>query len=313
MEEKRNEDLFEIATKRKQQTEEKTNDFFRKNKNYIILSLLILVLGIGSFLTIAFIYGFTKEFFINLIIMLITNSVALSFFIPQGKESETKFNNSFKQNAGEWSALSYNVQTDLSREFMDFCKDYTEEKRQDKIHTYIRNAGIDVKEYEDNIKKLCSTELKAYLKQKDKYGNDLFTNNQKRLIKKSKGKIRVKTVDPTIVLLGSSANDKYEVGQAKIITADKKLFANRLLKVIVFSFLLATISISALENVDILVAVGLFALRLCSIVVSATAGFYAGVSSIQERNDFIKKNILFLKLFIKEQEKKRIKVEEIVK
>ena len=31
--------------------------------------------------------------------MLITNSVALSFFIPQGKESETKFNNSFKQNA----------------------------------------------------------------------------------------------------------------------------------------------------------------------------------------------------------------------
>ena len=47
------------------------------------------------------------------------------------------------------------------------------------------------------LKKLCSTELKAYLKQKDKYGNDLFTRNQKRLIKKSKGKIRVKTVDPT--------------------------------------------------------------------------------------------------------------------
>ena len=114
-----------------------------------------------------------------------------------------------------------------------------------------------------------------------------------------------------IVLLGSSANDKYEVGQAKIITADKKLFANRLLKVIVFSFLLATISISALDNVDILVAIGLFVLRLSSIVVSATTGFYAGVSSIQERNDFIKKNILFLKLFIKEQEKKRTKLEAI--
>ena len=40
-------------------------------------------------------------------------------------------------------------------------------------------------------------------------------------------------------------------------------------------------------------------------------GFYAGVSSIQERNDFIKKNILFLKLFIKEQEKKRTKLEAI--
>ena len=74
---------------------------------------------------------------------------------------------------------------------------------------------------------------------------------------------------------------------------------NRILKIIVYTLLLSLVGIVPTETVDLWTALGVYLLRITNILTSAVIGMYAGIKSVRARNNRIKLNIFFLKLFNK--------------
>lgn len=281
--------------------DERAKMFVERFLNYILLSFIIVALGFASFFTFNIDGEITRLVIVNIIILTLANIASLSLFIPQGKGYESKYNSSFKQNANEWSNLSYLIQTDYSRKFIKFCKETTEEKRIDKLENILKSALMTLKEFEKEIAPLSDEKFKLFLEKKDQYGRNEFTKKQKKLLKKARGKIKVVPIDPTIILLGATTNSKFDVGKVEKLSADQKIFAKKVFNTIVYSIIIAMVGIMPTPN-DLWLSIALFVLRVTTIFSSAVAGFYAGIKAIKERNELIKRNIFFLKLFIKETE-----------
>ena len=69
--------------------------------------------------------------------------------------------------------------------------------------------------------------------------------------------------------------------------------------------IIACISIGTLTG-DLWTALGTLIIRATTVYGAAIAGFYAGISTIRERNEEIKENNWFLTMFIKDQNNKEL-------
>ncbi|HHX66672.1 MAG TPA: hypothetical protein GX708_01265 [Gallicola sp.] len=302
-----NSDIVNNLARARFKGEKVVGSFIRKSKSYIMLFLLTLVLVAISFLAIDFTNGITVELLINMLVVVIAAITAFLLFVPDGRESEKAYNKSYQNNSKTWSALSYAVQTEASKDFNQYCKDYTESKREDIREALVKSVvGIDYEtDFKEKIQKMSNNEFKEYINRREENGDPVFTRNQKRLLKKARSKIKVAITDPTIILLGAKSNRSQKVGTATVFTADKRILTAKLIKIIGVSLIIACISIGTLTG-DLWTALGTLIIRATTVYGAAIAGFYAGISTIRERNEEIKENNWFLTMFIKDQNNKEL-------
>ena len=294
-------DVFTKGADKTIEVGDRLSEFTETFLTNLLLIFIIVALGFISFYTLIPKNTLDKTTILNTIVLILANTAGFTLFNPKGKKTEQKRNKSYQENAKTWSSLSSKVQNEKPREFRDFCKEQTEEKRRNIIDNYVRNALIEKDYFNEKIKPLNNDEFKTLIKSKNEYGRLIYSKKQIKYLKKARNieKIKVKNIDPNIILLGVNSNSNYEVGQKETITVDQKIFINRILKIIVYTLLLSLVGIVPTETVNLWTALGVYLIRITNILTSAVIGMYAGIKSVRARNNRIKLNIFFLKLFNK--------------
>jgi len=307
MEENRNinESAFSKSAKLVDNVIDKKNDVYEKAMDYILFSLLIMVLGVITFFMFYIENGITTQFIIKTTILAMVSSAAFILFNPQGKTYEKNRNKAYRVNSQSWGSLSLKVQDSHPKQFNSFCESETMLKREKKIKDYVRRAVVDYKLFEEEMKDLDKPDFLKYIKRKNEDGKDIFTKTQKKYLKRAKGlawyslfkdPLKIKDIEPTVILLGNETSKNYEVGEREKISVDKKIFLQRLFTTFAFSFLLALVGIVPTESVG-LAMIAEYILRIAITFSSAVIGLYAGIYTIKVRNDRIKLNIHFIKTF----------------
>lgn len=296
------EDVFTKGADKTIQVGDKISEFTETFLTNLLLIFIIVALGFISFFTLIPKNTIDKTTVLNTIVLILANTAGFTLFNPKGKKTEQKRNKSYRENAKMWSYLSSEVQNKKPREFRDFCKEQTEEKRKTIIDDYIRNALIEKEYFNEKIKPLDNDEFKRLIKTENEYGRLIYSKKQIKYLKKARNieKIKVKNIDPNIILLGVNSNSNYEVGQKETITVDQKIFMRRILSTIMYTFLLSLIVIVPTETIDLWTSLGVYLIRITNILTSAVIGIQAGIKSVRARNNRIKLNIFFLKLFDKQ-------------
>lgn len=296
------EDVFAKGADKTIQVGDKISEFTETFLTNLLLIFIIVALGFISFFTLIPKNTINKTTVLNTIVLILANTAGFTLFNPKGKKTEQKRNKSYRENAKMWSYLSSEVQNKRPGEFRDFCKEQTEEKRKTIIDDYIRNALIEKEYFNEKIKPLDNDEFKRLIKTENEYGRLIYSKKQIKYLKKARNieKIKVKNIDPNIILLGVNSNSNYEVGQKETITVDQKIFMNRILSTITYTFILSLIGIVPTETVDLWTSLGVYLIRITNILTSSVIGMRAGIKSVRARNNRIKLNIFFLKLFDKQ-------------
>lgn len=289
-------DFFEKTIENLEEAKSGVTNFIERYINWLMLFLIFGVLGFLTFFSLGLQNFYTDEFIANVVVLIVFSNIAMYMFALQSKKRERKANQSYKSNVETWSSLTSIIQNGNGEEFLEFCKEKTEAKRIEKRNSYIVKIPMTVEKFEKEVLELDDKEFKEYLKQKDKYGNNFFTNKQKKLLKKSKGKIKVKTINPPIVLLGTKNKGSFDVGEKEMFSIENKIQASKTIQTIIMSIISASLILLPTNTVG-WAMIGLYLFRIVFIFASAILGHYSGILAIEERNDLIKRNIFFLKIF----------------
>lgn len=289
------------AVDRRIEVTEKATSFLEQFLTYFLLLLMIVGLGFVTFFNIVKKGGLTQDMLLSISILVLANVGGFVLFNPKGKELEAERNMSYKANSKLWSSYSTSVQDNKSKEFRDYCKLRTDEKRYDKVKSYHTKAGFNEEEFEKDIKPLSEVEFQKLMNSKDEYGEKNYSKKQKRLLAKARDirNIKVKRIYAEIILLGNTTSTKYEVGTQEKMSIDKQIFLKRVLRVIGSSIIFSLAMIVPGNTIG-WALVGEYLLRVSNILMSSVSGLFAGVYYIKARNDRIKGNIWFLKEFAKE-------------
>lgn len=293
-----NKDLFARASEGIENAKIRTKNLFSNYLTYILFFILI----IAQIVFEVFVFekkGLSSDLWIPLLISMASNCIAFWLFISQGKKNEIKSNSSYNDNCINWSLLSGNVQNNRPREFNVHCKEETENKRISILESYLRNALIE----EDTwilLRSLTNKEFKRKMKEKNENGR-IYTRNQIGWLKKARKPIKVKPIDPCLILTGASYEKGGEVGVAENISYESRMTIQRVATMGLFTILINLIGVSFYQGFNAN-TIAECIIRVFGIATSAVMGFYTGVTAIQIKNSKIKKNINFIKTFFNGKE-----------
>jgi len=300
-----NKDFFSKASDNLEEAKSGITLFIEKYINWLMLLLIFGALGFLTFYSLGLQDFYTDEFIANVLVLVVFSNIAMIMFSISSKKKEKIINKSYRSNVSSWSGLTSKIQNGYGEDFIEFCKDKTEAKRIEKRDKYIKKVPMSIKKFEEEITDLNEKDFENYTKQKDKYNNNLFTKKQVKLLKKAKGKIKVKNINPPIVLLGTQNKGSYDVGEKEVFSIEKKIQISKTIQTIIMSVISASLILLPTSAVG-WALIGLYMFRVAFIFTSAILGHYSGIMAVEERNNLIKRNIFFLKIFTS---KKDIKVE----
>lgn len=287
-------DLFEQGAEAVGKGITTAKNLFRQFLNWILFATLIIVTTLLTFIALGLTSRLTETVIVNALFMFITGTAALLVFFPQGEQNEIAKNTQYNDNLKEWGSRSDEVRKQGKlAEFREHCKDKTKELRDDIKFMYILNAGIDITDYEKEYKDLTIKQIRKHSK---------LNKEQKNWLVKSKKNIKILPINPIAVLAGAELKPGRSIGQKRFSTKQTLLFW-RVLGTVFMTAALGTITFAPVEAVG-WSAIGLFALRILTIITSSVMGFYSGISKVKADNNDNKAKILFINEFLEKQNKK---------
>ncbi len=264
-------------------------DFFP----YILVLMNIALMTVSNLFEIGFKNPFSEEFLVSLVLNITTQTLSYGSFVAYG-ETQTKLTlKSYNDNLNVWGEISSRIRTGaLFEKLIVYCKEQVEKEREEKRISYIINhTRLSLERYEAEYKDLTPKELMDQVKHGD------ITLSERFYILKARGRIKVKPINPLILLCGSKRDNFNDAGRVEGGSAVKSIALRP------FMMLFTSSVVAGMSCVYSGVSDGsAWFSMLCSaflIVVSAFLGYSKGVENAKKTNDAIKIRILFLERFEK--------------
>lgn len=299
MEEKQN--SLEKASNAITNAKDKGKNGFKTYINQISYILIVIITIFFSFAVIGFQNGFSIDLVMTLGVLIVINLTTMFIFIPQGEDNEKNKSKTYANNLEIWGNRTSEIENKkLLMKFRQYCEERTEELRQQIRNDYVMAAGIDIVFYKEHLQNVPIKELKKY-----KNPNELgiiLTKKDIRLLKKAKGKIKVKPISYSKILAGSIGRHTSDALQEHAVSYKSKTLIIKVISMILYTLFIACAVIIP-TGASGLQAIQDICLRILGITVSTVMGFYTGVNSIRIANSDIKEKILFQDEFLEKYDR----------
>ena len=280
--------VFQFASDTQSKTVQKIKSGVQKYLIFIVL-LFNVTLEITSRL---YRFGlqntFTPEFFVDFFITTATSMLCYICFIPFGRADEMKQSTIFQEITKEWETLTAQVRKGNLQLFQKFCVYQVKQERAEAKKYILTNYTlINYETYSKEYEPLSKKQLRKL------YKDGEINKDEYTAIKKCY-KIKVKPINPLIVLQGAKKTTVNDAGRDDSSYALNKAIQRPIIMFIA-SFIINTITTTFIgnsENVWLEMMLSIF-----SIIISSVMGYSTGVNDFKHSEDRIKARVLFISLF----------------
>lgn len=268
---------------------------------YILLALNIVFRTILQLYNPRLVNPFTPVFVLDAITGVISTMFCYIVFIPLGERNEKLNNPSYKSNCAEWSRLSEIIRNgNLQVQFRKYCINQIEVERKEKrIEIIGSRTALSFEEYETRYATIDAEQLKG------EYKASKLTKREYKAILHANEKIRVKPINPALILSGVVKFNYNDAGRERTSYAVKWL-SQRPLMIIFGTIVLNTLS-ATFTGLSGFSAVYNMVLDALFTVFASFVGYGAGEETVRDKNDRIKGKILFICGFLEENKADKLK------
>ena len=263
-------------------------DFFP----YLLMLANILFMVLNALFTVSLKNPFTPDNISKTLMNCATSTLAYACFVGYGDRSTKKNMVQYQQNLKVWGETSDRIRRGSFFEaFLVYCKTAVEEERAEKrIAIVVNNTRISLKDYNELYSKMSNGELRRQVR------DGVISSHDAHYIRKANGNIRVKPINPLLLLCGSKAENLNDAGRAQDASAVKSILGRPL-----------TIIISSIVVESVFCVFGGWSMatlyNMCAyaflIFVSCFLGFEKGASNARKTNEAVLNRIVFLERFEK--------------
>ena len=273
---------------------EKLTSVIRENFAFIILFFNIAISVAFALFTPSVENPFNAAFFINLARNITTSMFSFCCFVSWGQKREKLSMPGYSQNTEQWSSLSDMVRTSMSSMFEQYCKIRVEAEREERRRAIIsNNTMIDYAVYEKEYKGKTPPAINQCVQQ------GMLSPDDARFIKRANRRIRVRPINPLIILCGIKISSLNDAGRDGISPSTLSVLSRP-----VFLFIFnAAISMIHGEWSGISTGSEIFVMisSVFTIILSSVAGYSSGVGAARKEHSKIKSRIFFIENFLKTQ------------
>lgn len=257
-----------------------------------LIVLLTVAFTVASRLFNAWIENpFTTSFFVSLATNLLSTMLCYTIMIPVGEESERLATPAYASNRALWAKLSGDIRTGMNDAFVTYCRTAVEEERDERRCEIVQNhTMISRKTYKEKYCGLSKSKLDELVKLGELSSGDAFW------LSRANGRIRIKAINPLIILSGVRATHINDAGRSGSGYAVTQVISRPLLMLIMSAF----VSMLKGSFIGIADASALYDMiwSAISIVISSMSGFYTGTKSAKREHERIKSRIFFIEKFL---------------
>lgn len=270
---------------------DKSVGFIRDYLPFVILGLNILLSTVLKLFEGEFRNPFTPDFFISLTVNILTTMFCYICFVPYGETYEKKVMANFCANLEHWSVLSSKVRCGRSEEFGKYCKERINAEREERRYSIISNQTmIPYEIFEKEYRGKSPREIKKIRK------SGVITRKEEEAINKANSDIRVKPINPVIILCGVAGASYNDAGRDGIKHSTVAILSR---PVLMFVFSAVTTMLGGHFNgVTDWSQIYDMVFSALMIVFASVTGFTAGVTSARKEHDKIKGRIFFIEGFL---------------
>ena len=259
---------------------------------YLLMLANILFMVLNALFSVSLKNPFTPDNISKTLMNCATSTLAYACFVGYGNRVTKKNSPNFQHNLKVWGETSDRIRRGSFFEaFLAYCKTAVDEEREEKrIAIVVNNTRITLKDYTEIFSKMSNAELRQQIK------DGVISRHDARYIRKANGNIKVRPINPLLLLCGSKAENLNDAGRAQDASAIKSI-VGRPLTVIISSVVVESVfcvfggwSMATLYN-------------MCAyaflIFVSCFLGYEKGASNARKTNEAVLNRIVFLERFEK--------------
>lgn len=263
-------------------------DFFP----YLLMLANILFMVLNALFSVYLKNPFTPDNISKTLMNCATSTLAYACFVGYGDRITKKNMANYQHNLKVWGDTSDRIRRGNCFEaFLQYCKNAVEEERKEKrIALVVNNTRVSLSDYTDIFSKMSNADL---LKQ---VADGVITRREARFLRKANGNIKVRPINPLLLLCGSRAENLNDAGRAQDASAVRSILG-RPLTIILSSVIVESVfcvfsgwSMTTLYN-------------MCAyaflIFVSSFLGYEKGASNARKTNEAVLNRIVFLERFEK--------------
>ena len=259
---------------------------------YILVLANVLFMVMNALFSISLKNPFTPDNISKTLMNCATSTLAYACFVGYGDRATKSSLTSYSQNLKVWGQISDRIRRgDFFEAFLEYCKKAVELEREEKRIALVTNGTrVTVADYNEKYRHLRKSELKAMAK------SGVITKHEAKILNRANGNIRVRPIQPLLLLCGSHAENLNDAGRAQDASALKSILG-RPVTVILSSIIVESVfcvfggwSWTTLYN-------------MCAyaflIFVSSFLGYEKGASNARKNNEAVLNRIVFLERFEK--------------
>lgn len=257
---------------------------------YIMLVLNI-AFEVGARLFKAEINPFSEDFFASLFINTMSSCLCYACFVFYAERNRKETLAEYGSNSAVWSAISSRVRLNSFESFIEYCKMQLErEKEERRVAIIANNTAISITKWQTVYRGLSNKELDKLVQ------NGEITKADAKYIKRANGPVRIKPIDPLLILCGVKMNDLNDAGRQNVSSLGAVLMRPIPVLALSLFFSIFTGSFVGVSDssaiFDMIYTAGV-------IIGSALMGYSKGVNIADRQHDAIKARIAFLERFEK--------------
>lgn len=305
-----NNNIFTKATDYTQNSINKARGSFKNYVTTITLLMLLIFTVATSLGTLELKDGTSVTFWINLAYLILSSVVSLCVMMPLGQDNERKLLAGYYENRKTWSKKTSDIFANgNTTQFNNYCREYTLKLHKEKREDFVHKASISLEDFYKIFNDMTPKQLRDYYieckkeeKQIKKSGQlqtsekILISKLQYKLLLKTKKKIRIKPIIPTLILNNSRNKHEYSIGQKKSIPYSAKVISIRIISIIAYSIILVSVSVVPTGETGFAFFV-VIVTRLFGVVTSALMGFMSGRTMTRNENADTLDRIAFISTF----------------
>lgn len=242
---------------------------------------------------------FTVDFFIKLGTDIATTMFCYCCFISYGHKMEKTIMPGYKDNCQKWSVLSGKVRSNMSETFERFCVARADEERDERRRAIIVNhTMIPWSVFDEKWRGKSKREVGDAVEKGELSRSEAFYVNR------ANGVIRVKPINPILILCGVRISSLNDVGRDGISPSTVSIISRPVLMFILNAGVAmlhgAWRGISTGEEIYNMI------FSVVMIIMASVMGCSAGVNSARKEHDRIKGRIFFIEKFLESPTAQRV-------
>lgn len=263
-------------------------DFFP----YLLIIVNISFMVLNTLFTVGMQNPFSKDTILKTLMNCATSTLSYACFVTYGDRTTRKSTPSFVDNLKAWGTISERIRKGAHFEsFIDYCKQAVEKERDERRIAIITNhTRITVADYNDLYRDMTAREIRALVSE------GKITHREAHFLRRANGNIRIRPINPLLLLCGSTVENLNDAGRARDASATGSILA-RPVTVLSFSIILAAVTCT-FHGFSMTTLYTMLSSAFM-IFVSCFLGYEKGANNARKTEEAVKNRIIFLERYEK--------------